>query len=91
MKFKKCRQVNVNWILLFVLMTQTAWALDPLVGKIKRDPTREIGVYRVELERSKQDQLDRFQRLLENSGSVKFVLPEEIMSKGNEPIRGQSR
>ena len=68
-----------------------SWALDPLVGKIKRDPTREIGVYRVELERSKQDQLDRFQRLLENSGSVKFVLPEEIISKGNEPIRGQSR
>lgn len=50
-----------------------SWAFDPLVGQIRQDPTRQMGLYRVELARSKQDQLDRFQRVLDESGSVEAL------------------
>ena len=56
-----------------IFAVSSAWAFDPLVGQIRRDPTRQIGLYRVELARSKQDQLDRFQRALDENGSVETL------------------
>ncbi|GEM_PF-6288043 len=79
--------------LLFFITTifavSSAWAFDPLIGQIKRDPTREIGVYRVELARSKQDQLDRFQRLLDNTDSMNQELLYKAVPKENGKTKGQ--
>ena len=70
-------------------LSGVSWAFDPLIGQVKRDPTREIGVYRIELARSKQDQLDRFQRLLDNADSMNQELLYQSMPKENEKVKGR--
>ena len=66
-----------------------SWAFDPLIGQVKRDPTREIGVYRIELARSKQDQLDRFQRLLDNADSMNQEFLYQSTPKEDGRIKGR--
>lgn len=78
---------QVLTVLVILGTVHSAWAFDPLIGQIKRDPTREIGVYRVELARSKQDQLDRIQRLADNADSIN----QELLYKAEPEENGKAR
>lgn len=57
-------------LITMVFTVSSAFAFDPLIGQVNRDPTREIGVYQDEFDRSKRDHLDRIQRLSDNSDSM---------------------
>ncbi len=74
---------QVLTVLVILGTVHSAWAFDPLIGQVKQDPTREIGIYRVELARSKQNQLDRIQRLLDNSDSMNQELLYKTAPKEN--------
>jgi hypothetical protein len=71
-------------VLVMLGTVHSAYAFDPLIGQVKQDPTREVGVYRVELARSKQDQLDRRQSLLDNADSMnqEFLYKAEPKENG---------
>ena len=70
-------------------LSGVSWAFDPLIGQVKQDPTREIGVYRIELARSKQDQLDRFQSLLDDADSMNQELLYQSAPKEDGRIKGR--
>ncbi len=63
-------------------ITEGAWGFNPTPNPKRQDPTREAGIYRIELARFKESQVKQLQELLDHQGAI-----DETM--GNEETAGE--